>query len=553
MKKAPFIIILLFVVTGAQAQRDTSAPQVINVKSSFKPVLRNAVKQNLSATPPATDTVLPKLTYQVPAQALFLAYEPVPLKPLALQVQNNAGWENSNYIKAGFGSLSTPYVSAGFSFGDGHSTSLGVFADYISSKGSIKNQEYSKIGIAVQGSKTTEKNFEFKGKIGYNQDEYFLYGYDHGLFNYTKDQVRQKFQTITLNAGMRNTMPTEFGLNYNPTLKSSIFTDNRKGSETNALLDVPLTKYIGKTFGVKLGLAADFTSYKKPGVTISNNIFYFKPAVLFKTPNININAGVTPAWEGKEVNILPDITADIRLQGTKFVAQLGWLGYYNKGSYQRWATFNPYILQPDSLPNAKVTEFFAGFKGTAGDHMVYAVKAGYYGYRNMALFINDTTGDGKSYRVVTEPDLQAFQVHAEFGVIQKEIFHFTAGMNLNAFTGLSRNEKPWGIIPMELTGSLRWQLFKDFWLKSDAFIWNGANFITKGNRIERMKPVVDLNAGLEFRITKQINLWFDANNLLNNKYQRWKNYETFGMNLVGGVKFNFATKKTSLGKRNSED
>lgn len=533
---------MLFVFATAEAQRDTSGPQVINVKSSFKPVLRNAVKQSFYATPPATDTTLPKLNYIVPSQALFLAYEPVPLKPLALQVDNNAGWENSNYIKAGFGNLSTPFVSAGFSFGDGHSTSLGIYGDYISSKGTIANQEYSRMGIALQGSKTTSKNFEFKGKVGYNQDEYFLYGYDHGLFSYTKDAVRQKFQTITLNLGMRNTMPTEFGLNYNPTLKSSIFTDNRKATETNATLDVPLHKYIGKSFGVKLGLAADITSYKKTGLSVTNNILYFKPAVLFKTPNVNINAGVTPAWENKELNILPDLTADVRLQGTKFVLQLGWLGYYNKGSYQRWAGVNPYISQPDSLPNTKVDERFVGFKGTSGNNMVYGVKASYYGYRNLALYLNDTAGDHKGYRVVTEKDVQSFQVHAEFGVVQKEIFHFMAGLNINTYTGLKNNARAWGLIPMELTGSLRWQLFKDFWLKSDAFMWNGANFLDKGNKVDRMKPVFDLNAGLEFRITKQFNLWFDANNLLNNKYQRWKNYETYGMNLMGGIKFNFATK-----------
>lgn len=535
-----FILSILFAVTGAQAQRDTT--QIINVRSSFKPVLRNAVKQSFYATPPATDTTLPKLSYTVPSRAMFLAYEPVPLKPLALQVNNIPGWENSNFIKAGFGNLATPYVSAGFSFGDGHSTSLGIYGDYIGSKGNIKNQEYSRIGLALQGSKTTAKNFEFKGKAGYNQDEYFLYGYDHNLFSYTKDDVRQKFQTITINAGVRNTMPTEFGLNYNPTLKSTIFTDNRKASETNAVLDVPLSKYINKTIGVKIGLAADITSYKKPGVSIANNIFYFKPAVLFKTPNVNINAGVTPAWENKDLNILPDITADIRLQDTKFVLQLGWLGYYNKGSYQRWASFNPYIRQPDSLFNTKVDERFAGFKGTSGDNIVYAVKASYYGYRDLALYMNDTSADGKHYKVVSEKDVKAFQIHAEVGVIEKEVFHFMAGANIMTYTGLKQYAKAWGLLPLELTGSLRWQLFKDLWLKSDVFMWNGANFVKKGGGTERTSPVIDLNAGLEFRLTKNINLWFEANNLLNNEYQRWRNYQSYGLNLLGGVKFNFATK-----------
>jgi hypothetical protein len=532
--------LVMMMAMAASAQDTTIKKQTIDIRSSFKPVLRNAVKQGFSATPPVVDSSRPALQYNVPAQNLFLAYEPVPLKPLALQVENRYGWENSSFIKAGFGNLGTPYVSAGFSFGDGKSTALGIYADYIASKGTIKYQDYAKMGVALQGSKTSTKNIEFKGKIGYNQDEYFLYGYNQNLFNFTKDQVRQRFSTITINAGLRNTVPTEFGLNYQPELKSTVFTDNRSGSETNVYLNLPLQKNVGKTLGVKLGVAADFTNYKKTGVSIANNIFYINPAIQFRTPNVNINAGVTPAWDNKELNILPDLTADIRLQDTKFVLQLGWLGYYQKGSYQRWASINPYIAQPTTLKNTKVDERFIGFKGTSGDHIVYGVKAGYFGYKNMPLFVNDTSS-GKSFNVVNESSMQAVQLHAEIGFVEKEVFHMNAGLNLNNFSALKDNAKAWGLIPLEVTGSLRWQLFKDFWLRSDAFIWDGATFRTKTGDKNKMTAVVDLNAGLEFRITKQFNVWFQANNLLNNKYQRWRNYESYGLNILGGIRFSFNT------------
>jgi hypothetical protein len=357
--------------------------------------------------------------------------------------------------------------------------------------------------------------------------------------------VLHRFQTITLNAGVRNTMPTEYGITYNPTLQSSVFTDNKKGSETNVLLNIPLQKFIGKTFGVKIGATIDYSSYKKTGTSISNNIFYVNPALLFKTPGVSINAGISPAWENSKLNILPDLTADIRLQGTKFVLQLGWLGYYNKGSYQRWAGINPYIAQPVVLPNTRVDERFVGFKGTSGNNIVYAVKAGYFGYRDMPLFVNDTV-DGKSFNVVTESKLQAVHLHAEIGIIEKEIFHFTAGFNLNNFISLKDQVKAWGLLPFDITGSLRWQLFKGLWLKSDAFIWDGANFRTKANTIDKMKLVMDINGGLEFKVSRQFNVWFQANNLLNSKYQRWRNYESYGANFLGGIKYSFVSKKSDL-------
>jgi hypothetical protein len=542
------IFLLLAISINATAQKDTIPlkDQTIRVKSSFKPVLRNAVKQSFYATPPFIDTTKPTLSYTVPAQNLFFSYQPVALKPLALQVNTNYGWENSNYIKLGYGNFQTPYLSAGFSFGNGRSTALGLYADFISSKGNIKYQDYSKIALAAQGSKSTDKGFEFKGKIGYNQDEYNLYGYNQNLFNFTKDNVRQRFQTITLNAGFRNTMPSEYGITYNPTLQSSIFTDNRNASETNIALDLPIQKFIGKSFGIKLGAAVDLTSYKKPGTSISNTIFYVKPALLYKSINFSINAGVTPAWENGKLSILPDLTADVQVQGSKYVLQLGWLGYFNKGSYQRWAGINPYLAQPEALPNTKVDEIFAGFKGTSGNHIVYAAKIGYFGYRNMPFFVNDTVS-GKSFDVVNESDFRAVQIHGEIGVIEKEIFHLTAGVNVNNFIRYKDNLKAWGMLPLELTGALRWQLFKGLWVKADAFIWDGASFRTKTGQVDKLNLVADINAGIEFKVAKQFNVWFQANNLTNSKYQRWRQYENYGLNILGGVKYSFVT-KPSLAK-----
>jgi hypothetical protein len=537
-----YIIVLLLNVLAINmiAQDTLLKDQSIKVKSFFKPVLRNAVKQSFYATPPVVDSSRPNLNYTVPAQNLFFTYQPVSLKPLALQNFNSFGWENSNYIKVGFGNYTTPYVSAGFSLGNGSNTALGIYADYISSKGTLKNQDYAKLAIALQGAKSYEKGYELKGKVGFNQDEYFLYGYNNSLFSFTKDQVRQRYQTITLNAGFRNTIPTEYGLNYNPTLQSSIFTDNRSATETNINLNAPIEKNIGESFSIKLGVAMDYTNYKKTGTSINNNIVYVNPALLYKSTKVKINAGVSPSWDNGVLNILPNLTTDIQVQGSAFVLQFGWLGYYNKGSYQRWTSINPYINQPNKLPNTKVDERFIGLKGTTGNHLVYALKAGYYGYTNMPLFVNDSIS-GKSFNVVNESKLQAVHLHAEVGVIEKEIFHFAAGFNWNNYITLQDNAKAWGLLPFDITGSLRWQLFKGLWLKSDVFIWDGARF-KNGNTSNKMNFVMDLNAGLELKVAKQFNVWLQANNMTNNKYQRWKNYETYGFNILGGIKYSFVTK-----------
>ncbi len=54
----------------------------------------------------------------------------------------------------------------------------------------------------------------------------------------------------------------------------------------------------------------------------------------------------------------------------------------------------------------------------------------------------------------------------------------------------------------------------------------------------------DMNAGVEFRILKQLNLWFQMNNIFNDKYERWHQYPGLWVQCGGGDRFFFWGKIT---------
>ena len=54
-----------------------------------------------------------------------------------------------------------------------------------------------------------------------------------------------------------------------------------------------------------------------------------------------------------------------------------------------------------------------------------------------------------------------------------------------------------------------------------------------------MNGGTDLSAGVEIKINRNFSVWGDANNILNNKYERWHNYEVYGANFIGGILLNF--------------
>src|SRR5579872_2277994 len=275
-------LILLLSISGWSGgsllwAQDTTKRKTIDITSSFKPVLREAVKINFNAAPPAADTSHPHLTYNIPSQYMFLSYQPGELKPVALQRDTLPPWENDNYIKLGFGSVVLPVANLGFSFGDGRRTFVNVFANQLSSHSNIEYQKSSLTDVKIDGTFKTANNLEWNGAIGFKNDEYYLYGFPDTV-KYTADQLRQTFQTFSGGLSLRNTVPTEFGLLYHPSLKFSVFSDNHtpQGMESNSVLDLPLEKLIGKQFAFDLGLTADLTHYNLPvkSGAQNNNLYY---------------------------------------------------------------------------------------------------------------------------------------------------------------------------------------------------------------------------------------------------------------------------------------
>jgi hypothetical protein len=523
--------------------QDTTKRKSIDITSTFKPVLKEASKINFNAVPPVADTSRPRLNYAIPSQNLLFRYVPTELKPVALAVDSGMSWESSNYIKVGVGNVHLPYVKAGFSFGDRKNTFFNLFGEHYTSKGDLPFQKNSLTSVGAAATYKTQNNHEWNGSLGFKSDDYFLYGFQPSTLVFTKDQLRQRFQTIEGKVQFRNTVPTEFGLTYDPSLRVSVFSDNKsdKLSEANAVLKLPLTKTFGETFGFNLGLTADLTNFRSEGRTLEqNNVFMVAPAVTAKTPNLYLHAGIIPSWDQSEFHMLPNVMAELTTTDQRFTLMAGWIGYYNKGSYQRFASINPWIRMFDTtrLINDRVQEIYGGIKGSLGNHFSYSGKIGIQQHRNIPLFVNDRM-DGKTFEVIYEPRMDILQVHGEVAYTVSEKFSAKGGVTFNNFTRMEVVPKAYGMLPRELNLSIRYQLLKDLWITSELWSWDGPQYRLKDYTPEKGDAAFDLNAGAEFRITKNFNLWIQMNNIFNNKYERWNQYEVFGFNILGGVTYSF--------------
>lgn len=529
--------------TVSAQKKDTT--RSVDITSSFRPVLKAPAKLAFNATPPSADTTRPRLQYDIPNPNLLFAYQPGSLKPLALAIDTNVAFGNSNYIKAGFGSLRTPYVQAGFSFGDGNTAGLNIYARHVSSQGKKEFQDFTNTQVKLSGFYKTAGNLELNASLGMKQDRTYKYGYLPETLSFPKDSIRQRFQTISARLAARNLESTEFGLNYAPEIRIDIFGDHIKNNESNTVVNLPLEKTVGKDFAVNLGVTFDLTRLSPDNKSaVNNTIWYLSPSVVYKSTTLRLQGGIRPSWDNSTFKMFPNILAEVGTDDQRFTFQAGWTGYVRKTTFQYLASQNPWLWAPGELRNTWIEERYAGFKGSVGDHFTYSAKVGFNKLSNQALFINDTTaaGDGKSFAVVYADKMNVLNLGGELGYTVAEKFSVISSLSFNQFTGLRGQQKAWGMLPLEFNTALRLQVIRDLWLKTDLFAWSGPRYMRQDGSDGKLSGAFDLNAGLEFKVTRSINLWTQFNNIFNKEYQRWNQYRVYGFNFVGGIIFSFDQK-----------
>jgi len=544
LNKIIFILPLCFLFTQTNAQ-DTTRRQTIEITSSYKPSLRNMVKINLYASPITPDTSRPRLAYSIPPENLFFAYQPVSLKPLSLQTDTSLKLGGRNELKLGYGNLSTPYISGAFSFGDGKHNLANVYGDYISSRGKIKNQDFSEINVKGTGSLFSAKNETYAG-VAFAQHEHYQYGYDHAIESFSKDDIRRSYQDFSANVGLRNIANNDLGINYNPHLEVHEFSRENKASETTLIVNLPVEKRFSDAVSIKVAALGNFNKYqlKNSSTSVSNNLFQLAPELVYYSDRFTFHGGITPSWNNNELAVLPNIYAEAQLQQKVLMIQAGWVGRFIANSFRTLSGENPFMQDPVSFNNTKEIQYYGGIKATVGKHFSFNAKAAFISYTDMPLFVNDTAS-GKSFVLRNESKLSNLQIHGDMNFISQDKFTLTGALDLNSYTGLHDNAKAWGLFPLKLSGSLRWNAFEQVLFKADVVAFSGAKALIKDpadatkTREKNMKGGTDLSAGAEFKLNKQFSVWLDFDNLLNSQYERWNNYPVYGFQVIGGVIVHF--------------
>ncbi|HMG15374.1 MAG TPA: hypothetical protein VK590_08015, partial [Saprospiraceae bacterium] len=158
--------------------------------------------------------------------------------------------------------------------------------------------------------------------------------------------------------------------------------------------------------------------------------------------------------------------------------------------------------------------------------------------KNMMLFINDSVkpyGFGLVY-----DDLDIFNINGTLILDVAQGLSFTGNVGYNIYTP-DKQKEAWHLPSLEANfGAVLNALNDKMRIKAELYVADAGKYkVYESQKAENLNMLLDLSFEVAYRFSEKFGVFFQLNNLPNNKYQRWYNTPTYGLNVLGGLTARF--------------
>lgn len=551
MRLKPVIILTVSLIAAQRGMAQQHAGDTvlkgstIEVIQSYKPQVRKAPKPEWVPQLPPADTTRPVLSYDVPQQTLYYSYSSGALRPLALG-KDSLLIPFSNYIKAGAGNLSTLYLDAGIGSLKGKNWETGIHLHHLSQKGSIAMQQSAISGLEAEGA-LHKKDNDWHALVEVERNQLYYYGYDPSVFTTLPVlDLKQTFTTVRATADMQNKIADDMEtLVYHPSVTGSVYDARFNTSENNFGVNIPFSYRLDSQLTLKFTASGSLVKLKLSDLNLKNNLAALTPGIGLNKGNLSGHALVGFAFgNGGKTFVLPDVVAEFHIPSTVLKLSGGWQSSVRQNTYEQLTTENPYLFytfQPTTnsyqiIRQSRRDEIFASVSGSQGSHLTYSVRASWWNFTSLPTFV-DSAGDGRYFNVVYD-DVSALSLRA--AVRYTQATKWSAGISAD-FYKYYQGTQPyvWGQPSVNIRGDVSVRPMKDLTVSGYVAILGGMYSINYLHRTVVLNPITDVGAYGEYTIVPRLSAFVQVSNILNSKYQRWANYQSYGLNVYAGVRLKF--------------
>jgi len=540
---------------GNNSDQNASLSEEIVVTTAYKPVLADAVK--IRRNPDLED----KTPYKAP-----LDYNPLDkrleqntdikqLNAMKMPVQQDTLPYN-NYIKAGLGNLKTTFGEAYFGNGPDEALQVSGYLKHLAQQGTaFSKQNTSKDQAGIFGKSIGDVN-TLTGRIDFTNSGNYFYGYDKTNPAASPDVAHQYFNTLSAEGELaKNYKDVENDFTYAIKLKGYTFSNRFKAKENNLVLSGFLNQTI-KEFYTGISASLDLSTQTDTTYAYNNSIARLNPYIKFQGENYKIDAGLNIVDEfgfNSRFSIFPAAKAELQVIPKYVRLFVEVKGDVDKSSLRDFFGINPFLGRALTIKNSvDQLDLSAGLKGTLAPGLGFKFDIYRNSIKDMPLIVNNFSAASNKFMVIYdngtarvngfngELDLKASDDLNIFGRVEFKDYQ------------MASEKQPWNLPKFKLTAGTSIHI-SDKVSITGSLLYRGATYdrifsapipVPLGApqpapTVVTINSFADISGGVEYRVTRQISIFGQVNNILNSTNQTWLYYPDYGFNIFGGAAFSF--------------
>jgi hypothetical protein len=502
--------------------------------------------RNFEKIPPrAAEPIKPEITYDLKSFTFNSPDYSPSIRPLKLK-QEELAKIYGNYLSAGLGNYSSPYAELYLNSKRDKNKFYGAHFYHNSfGKGPVdgKNSASGNTNVDLFGKFFTDA-VTTSAFLNYDKRTGYFYGYPQNGPEVDRKDIKQDYNVVSLGAELENSKLSDF--NFKLSGGFSYLQDYYDAKESEVSVgwksDYKISDKSALIFNANYFLIArkDLLVDAKP-----RNLLKFNPAYRFyPVENLRLTIGLNAVAESdkianKNLHVYPDVWANYEL-AKSVEAYAGLTGDIDKVSLHTLSAENFWLNSNiDIAHTSRSADFRVGLKGKVIKKLAFDAGFSVANLKNLYFYQNDATDPSKFIVVYDAGSTQRLNLFADLGIN----FADKARLNLRGdYFGYSTDKQAeaWHRPTYRMAFNSYFNIYSKLTLHIDFITQGGMKALdVVNNKTVTLNPAVDLNAKLNYFVSKRFSVFLKFNNMLSNKYPVYFNYPVRGFQAMGGINWSF--------------
>ncbi|MFD2245015.1 hypothetical protein [Pontibacter ruber] len=484
------------------------------------------------------------MDYKLPSQDIELQLRVLTIK------QDELNKLYGNYLKAGLGNYGTLYLKGYFHNKRSKDSSYGAEVSHVSSSRGPVDRANSGTGnssLGVHGEGYLQ-GLTVGGRLNYGRDKYHFYGYSPDLQGLVdKDTIRQVFNRVSADGYLHNhSAGTPFL--YKAGVKVDYLKDRYDMSEANLAFKLNSEYGIDTLSGFKVDADLSVVSHKD-SANVNRTLFKLAPSYERQLGALKLSLGANIAYTGDTVNdarkfnIYPAVRVGVEPIKNNLLIYAGLGGDLQRVTLYQLTQENPFLA-----PNVRVAdinkgmEIYAGMSANLANYVHLTGRVAYQNFRNL-YFYNNSKDDVSKFELVYDDGVtNVLNIYGEAVFNYSDEIRLGLKADYNKYNTASL-EQPFHRPELMASVFGTYNFFDKILFNSELY-YIGSSFgrIYNPNgtfELRETDNIVDLNLKADYRFSNKFTTFVMANNLFGKKYERFVNYPSKSINLIGGISYSF--------------